>query len=76
MLGMSTTVWIYSLIGIPVSTSQAIVGAVIGAGFARGSKVADRKMLVRIVLGWVQTPVIAGAVSATIYSLVRLIGRF
>ncbi len=76
VLGMSTTVWIYSIVGVPVSTSQAIVGAVIGVGFARGSKVADKRMLERIVLGWVQTPLIAGAVSATVYSLVRLIGRF
>jgi len=73
VLGMSFTVWFYSLVGVPVSTSQAIVGAVIGSGIARGSKVANKKVLGRIVLGWFQTPLIAGLISASIYSLARLI---
>ena len=75
VLGMSFTVWVYSIVGVPVSTSQAIVGAVIGAGLARGSRVGDKRVLGRIALGWIQTPLIAGAVSASIYSLVRLIER-
>ncbi len=64
------TVWIYALIGVPVSTSQAIVGGVLGAGFARGTNLADRKMLFRILFGWVGTPVIAGIISAVLYILI------
>ena len=64
------TVWIYALIGVPVSTSQAIVGGVLGAGIARGTNLADKKMLFRILFGWVGTPVIAGAISATLYTLI------
>ncbi|WP_206076037.1 inorganic phosphate transporter, partial [Marinitoga lauensis] len=55
VLGESITVWIYALLGIPVSTSQAIVGAVIGAGYARGSRLANKKVLLKILSAWVNT---------------------
>jgi PiT family inorganic phosphate transporter len=55
VLAQAITVWIYALIGVPVSTSQAIVGAVIGAGLARGSTNINYKILRNIVLGWLQT---------------------
>lgn len=64
------TVWIYALIGVPVSTSQAIVGGVLGAGIARGTNLADRKMLFRILFGWIGTPVVAGVISAILYILI------
>ncbi|WP_367356331.1 anion permease, partial [Mesotoga sp.] len=68
------TVWIYALIGVPVSTSQAIVGAVIGAGLARGSRDINYKILRNIALGWLQTPLIAGLVSLGLYVLIRAVG--
>jgi PiT family inorganic phosphate transporter len=73
VLGESITVWIYALLGIPVSTSQAIVGAVIGAGFARGSRVANKKVLLKIVVAWVNTPVSAGLITSLIYFLFMVV---
>ncbi len=70
MLAEALTVWIYSLVGVPVSASQAIVGGVLGAGLAKGTNLADRKMLYRILFGWVGTPVIAGLISSLLYLLV------
>ncbi len=61
------TVWIYALIGVPVSTSQAIVGGVLGAGLARGTSLANMVTLYRILFGWVGTPTIAGLISAGLY---------
>ena len=66
------TVWIYALIGVPVSTSQAIVGGVLGAGLARGTNLANPKMLYRIFFGWIGTPTIAGLISFTLYILFNL----
>lgn len=64
----SLTVWIYSIIGIPVSSSQAIVGAVIGAGYAKGVKLSSVKTFLNIVLAWVETPFVSALVS---YFLIR-----
>ncbi|ONN27052.1 phosphate permease [Thermosipho affectus] len=73
VLGESITVWIYALLGIPVSTSQAIVGAVIGAGYAKGSRISSKKIIFKIVSAWINTPVIAGAITFLIYYLMRLV---
>lgn len=73
VLGESITVWIYALLGIPVSTSQAIVGAVIGAGFARGSRLTNKKVLLKIVVAWVNTPVSAGLITSLIYFLFKVV---
>jgi PiT family inorganic phosphate transporter len=72
VLGESITVWIYALLGIPVSTSQAIVGAVIGAGYARGSRLSSKKIILKIVSAWVNTPVISGAITFLIYYIVKM----
>lgn len=71
VLGESITVWIYALLGIPVSTSQAIVGAVIGAGFAKGSKLVNKKVILKIVSAWVNTPISAGIITFLIYLLLK-----
>lgn len=57
------TVFIYALIGIPVSTSQAVVGAVIGAGLVKGIKNVDFKVLRNIFIAWFGTPTIACFIS-------------
>jgi PiT family inorganic phosphate transporter len=71
VLGESITVWIYALLGIPVSTSQAIVGAVIGAGYARGSRLTNKKVLLKILSAWINTPVSAGIITALIYFILK-----
>lgn len=53
---------IFGYLGIPVSSSQALVGAVLGVGLIRGANTIKLKILGRIVAGWVATPIIAGMV--------------
>ena len=48
---------------VPVSSSQAIVGAIIGIGLLKGGRDVNFSVLGKISLGWVTTPVIAGVVS-------------
>lgn len=45
---------------VPVSSSQAVIGAVIGVGLAKGGREIKWGILSRIALGWITTPVIAG----------------
>ena len=48
------------LLGIPVSTSQAVVGAVIGAGLVKGPKNVNFKVLGKIGIAWISSPTAAG----------------
>lgn len=73
LLAQSLTVLIYAFIGVPVSVSQAIVGAVIGVGLARGSRNFDARLLKRIIFGWVSTPVISGLISVALYTAINSI---
>lgn len=54
-----------------MSTSQAIVGAVIGAGYARGSRLTNKKVLLKILSAWINTPVSAGIITALIYFILK-----
>jgi len=68
----SITVWVYSLVGIPVSSSQAIVGAVVGTGLSRGEHLSNPKMIYRVLMAWVETPVASGLIS---FSLKTILGE-
>ena len=62
VMAMAVTVHIYAQIGVPVSTSQAIVGAVLGIGLFKGVKTINRRTVVNIFFAWLTTPLVAGAV--------------
>jgi PiT family inorganic phosphate transporter len=47
---------------VPVSSSQAVVGAVLGIGLLRGGRAIRWRVLGGIGLGWLATPVIAGVI--------------
>lgn len=44
---------------VPVSQSQAVVGAIMGIGFAKGGRNLNYQVLYKIVLGWVLTPTVS-----------------
>jgi PiT family inorganic phosphate transporter len=48
---------------VPVSSSQAVVGAVLGIGIAKSGRNINLPIIGRIVSGWVSTPVAAGVLS-------------
>lgn len=58
VLSQAIVVHFYSWVGVPVSTSQAIVGAVIAVGLINGRSIRI-KTLLKIINGWVMTPVIS-----------------
>jgi len=47
---------------VPVSSSQAVVGAVLGIGLLKGGRTIRWRVLGGIGLGWVATPLIAGLI--------------
>ena len=48
---------------VPVSSSQAVIGAIVGLGLLRGGRLLRLRPLGGVALGWVATPVAAGALS-------------
>ncbi len=56
-------VHIYTLFGIPVSTSHSIVGAIFGVGLVRGVRVLNLRIAREMIVCWLATPFISGTVS-------------
>jgi PiT family inorganic phosphate transporter len=48
---------------VPVSSSQAVIGAILGIALAKGGRNIQWNILGRISSGWVTTPIIAGFIS-------------
>ncbi len=71
ILAGAVTVHIFAGIGVPVSTSQAVVGGVLGVGLAKGVKTIDVKRVYRIFYAWVGTPAICFAVTFLLYILLN-----
>ena len=74
-LAAALAVHYFSILGIPVSTSQSIVGAVIGVGLVHGIRTVRRKKIIGIVVGWIATPTAAGLFSFGLYRLLMLVAR-
>jgi inorganic phosphate transporter, PiT family len=63
---------LFSIFGIPVSTSSAIVGAVVGVGLVKGARSISQKTIWTILIGWVLTPFLAALSAYSIYKLLNL----
>ena len=72
VLAEAITVHFYTLVGVPVSTSQAVIGAVLGVGIIKGIQTVSRRTLQNILIGWLLTPIIACFLSATLFFIVHL----
>ena len=72
-LASSINVHLYTLAGIPVSTSHSIVGAIFGCGLVRGMRLLNLKILREIAVCWLAPPFISGAIG---YVGLRLVQRF
>jgi PiT family inorganic phosphate transporter len=60
VLATALTLHIFTQIGVPVSSSHAVVGAVVGVGIVGNIRTLRPKMLAKIGAGWVLTPISAG----------------
>lgn len=68
----ATTVLIASKMGLPVSTTHAAVGGVLGVGLARGLEAVNFAIVLRIMLYWVLTVPAAALTSMAIFWLLKL----
>ena len=63
VIAEALTLHIFTQIGVPVSSSQAIVGAVVGVGLVGDVRTVSHRMLARITMGWLLTPIASGALT-------------
>jgi PiT family inorganic phosphate transporter len=62
-LASAINVHIYTVFGIPVSTSHSIVGAIFGVGLVKGVRVLNLRIMREIVICWIATPFISGIIA-------------
>ena len=74
-LAAALSVYLMTLARMPVSTSQAIVGAIIGWNFFSGSPT-DMRVLVKIVITWGVCPVISGIIAIILYKMAAALIKF
>jgi PiT family inorganic phosphate transporter len=68
-IATASTILIASRIGLPVSTSHALVGSVIGIGLISSNQKVRWSTMKSVVLAWVVTLPVAAILSAVIFSL-------
>ena len=56
---------------VPVSSSQAIVGAIIGIGIFKGGKEVKWDIAGKIALGWIILPIIAAIITFLILFIIQ-----
>ena len=70
-LAAGVTVYFMTKAGLPVSTTQAIVGAIVGWSFFTDNQV-DMKSLIQILTTWVTGPILGALFAYVLYHLVRI----
>jgi PiT family inorganic phosphate transporter len=78
VLALALSSHIFTQIGVPISSTHAIVGAILGIGLLKDMHSISRKVVLNIFLGWIGTPILSGAVSlllVTFYYFALLVQR-
>ncbi len=71
--GAATTILLASRLGLPISTTHCIVGAVLGVGIARGISALNLQTVREIVLSWVITIPSSATVCILLFYLMKAI---
>jgi len=74
-LASAINVHIYTLFGMPVSTSHSIVGAIFGVGLVKGIRVVNLKIMREIIICWLATPFVSGIITFIVFKGVLLTRR-
>jgi len=70
-LSSMITVLACSKMGLPISTTHTLVGAIVGVGLARGITAVDRRVVGSIFISWMVTIPIAAGLTVLFYLIAR-----
>jgi len=73
--GTATTVLVCSLMGLPISTTFVLVGAVLGVGLARGVAAIDMRVVRGIFMSWVITLPASAIGAIAVYEALKFLMR-
>ncbi len=71
--GAAITIVFASKLGLPISTTHTLVGAVLGVGMARGVASLDLRVVRDIVSSWVITLPVSAGLAITVYYILKAI---
>jgi len=69
VLSEAIVVHIFARVGVPVSTSQAVVGGILGIGLLKGAQTINARALVNIGIGWLGTPAVGFALAVALFPI-------
>jgi len=69
--GAAVTILAGSKLGLPLSTTHTLVGAVIGVGFARGTRALNLAVVRSVITSWILTVPVAAALCVPLVYLLR-----
>lgn len=69
--GAATTILIASRMGLPISSTHTLVGAVLGVGFARGISAINLNVVRNIVISWIVTIPVGAIMAITFFYILR-----
>ena len=72
VLAQAITIHVYTVIGVPVSTSEAVIGGVLGVGIIKGINTINQRTRLSILGGWFLTPIVSCGVALLINFLSHL----
>ena len=73
--GGAITIFLATHIGVPISTTHTITGAIVGVGAARRVSAVRWGVASRIVWAWIITLPMSGLLAALFYGAARLVDR-
>jgi PiT family inorganic phosphate transporter len=71
--GAALTVHMFTQFGLPVSTTEAIIGGITGVGLIGGMAAVGRHKLRDIVMAWISTPTVSLILTFSLTSLILLV---
>jgi PiT family inorganic phosphate transporter len=71
--GGGVTILALAHLGIPVSTTHTITGAIVGVGATRGTRAVRWGVAGRIIWAWVLTIPMSGAMAWIVYEIIHLL---
>lgn len=70
-LSTATTVVIASVFGIPISTTHAATGSIVGIGFSQGKKALNLNLITKILIAWVFTVPVAALTTVACFWVLK-----